>query len=51
MQFLFLFLFHIIIIISIINFPKHTKVRNMFTETKNVFRNKEDMCRTSKKFV
>ena len=46
----FLFLFHIIII-SITNFPKHTKIRNIFTETKNVFLNKEDMCRTSKKFV
>ena len=50
MQFLFLFLFHIIII-SITNFPKHTKIRNMFTETKNVFLNKENMSRTSKKFA
>ena len=36
---------------SITNFPKHAKIRNMFTETKNVFLNREDMCRTSKKFV
>ena len=49
MDFLFLFLFRIIII-SVTNFPKHTKIRNMFTETKNVFLSKpENMLQYSQK--
>ena len=49
MDFLFLFLFRIIII-SVTNFPKHTKIRNMFTDSKNMFLSKpENMLQYSQK--
>ena len=48
MDFLFLFLFRIIII-SVTNFPKHTKI-NMFTDSKNMFLSKpENMLQYSQK--